>query len=120
MAKIYNAPKGLEAPEFNWDDLEKYRKDIEDNKNSLKEWCVNRCKQGGKSMENVGEVIRFPVADGYAEYMVACMKPIELIHLEYGDAYSFQYANRFNQKDIEDKINEQNALKRLFGAKKQG
>lgn len=120
MATIYNAPEGLEAPEFNWEEVEKYRKDIEDNKNRLKEWCINRCKQGGKSTENVGEVIRFPVADGYAEYMVACMKPLELIHLEYGDAYSFQYANRLTKKDIEDKINEQNALKRFFSTEKQG
>jgi hypothetical protein len=52
--------------------------------------------------------------------MVGCMKPLELIHLEYYDGYSFKYANRLTAKDVEDKINQQNALNKLFAAKKQG
>ena len=120
MATIYNVPDGLEHPEFDWEDVEKYRKDIEDHQNRLKEWCVNRCLMNGKLTKNVGEVIKFPVADGYAEYMVGCMKPLELIHLEYYDGYSFQYANRLTAKDVDDKINQQNAMNRLFAAKKQG
>ncbi len=48
------------------------------------------------------------------------MKPLELIHLEYYDGYSFEYANCLTAKDVEDKINQQNALNRLFASKKQG
>ena len=118
MATIYNAPKGLEAPEFNWKEVEKYRKDIEDNENRLKEWCINRCKQGGKSTENVGEVIKFPVADGYAEYMVACMKPLQLIHIGLDDAYQFEYAHLLKAKDVQEKLDQQKRLAELFSSKK--
>jgi len=120
MATIYKVPDGLEHPEFNWQDVEKYRKDIEDHQKRLKDWCVNRCIRGGKSTENVGEVIKFPVADGYAEYMVASIKPLQLIHLEYYDGYSFEYAHRLSKKDVEDKVRQQKALEKLFTAKKQG
>jgi hypothetical protein len=120
MATIYNVPKGLEHPIFNWKEVQKYRNDIKDHENRLREWVVKRCIDGGKPTKHVGEVIKFPVADGYAEYMVACMKPLQLIHLEYYDGYSFEYANRLKAKDVEDKINQQNALKKLFTAKKEG
>lgn len=37
--------------------------------------------------ELVGEIIKFQVADGYAEYMVKKVKPLQLIHLSDGDAW---------------------------------
>ena len=120
MAKIYVVPNGFQYPEFNWKDTAKYKKDIEDHSERLKQWLIKRCVLLAKNTENVGEIIRFPVADGYAQYMVGCMKPLELIHLEYYDGYSFEYANRLTAKDVEDKINQQNALNRLFASKKQG
>ena len=35
----------------------------------------------------VGETIRFPVADGYATYMVSCQRPLTLVHLCEDDGY---------------------------------
>ena len=112
---IYKAPTEFKAPELNFEDVPKYNKEIEDNTNHLKQFCIDRCVKGGKPTENVGEVIRFPVADGYAEYMVACMNPLQLIHLEYYDAYSFQYVHLLTKKEVTEKINQQKALKKIFG-----
>lgn len=63
---------------------------------------------------------QFPVADGYAEYMVASMKPLELVHIPLGDAWQFEYAHRLTAKDVQDKIDQQKALEELFNKKKEG
>ena len=112
---IYKAPDGLEAPELDFKDVTKYKEEIKTNEEKLKQWCIDRCVKGGKDTKNVGEVIRFPVADGYAEYMVASMTPLQLIHLEYYDAYSFQYVHLLTKKEVTEKINQQKALKKIFG-----
>src|SRR5213075_1881759 len=44
------------------------------------------------SSDLVGQVIGFPVADGSAQYMVWKQKPLQLIHLPIGDAYSISEA----------------------------
>lgn len=38
--------------------------------------------------EIVGAIVRFPVADGYAHYLVKKDKPLTLQHLPYADAYA--------------------------------
>lgn len=119
MATIFNVPNGFDHPKFNWENVAQYRKDVVNHSERLKHWLIERCIKGNKSTTNVGEIIKFPVADGYAEYMVASMKPLQLVHLEYYDGYSFQYANRLTKKDVEDKINQQKALNRIFNSKKE-
>ena len=41
----------------------------------------------------VGEIIKFPVADGYAEYMVESERPLKLVHLADWDEYSIPPAH---------------------------
>jgi hypothetical protein len=41
-----------------------------------------------KKGEYVGAIIRTGVADGRAQYVVLSMKPLQLAHIPYGDAYS--------------------------------
>ena len=55
----------------------------------------------GYTGKNTGKTVGFPVADGYAQYMIAeAGKTFALIHLPYGDAYQFQYANRLTKRDV--------------------
>lgn len=117
MAKVYNVPEQIKVPNFNFSDIEGYKEACKKFQDDLKQWCVDRAAKAGVTDENIGEVIRFPVADGYAEYMVACLKPVQLIHMPLWDAWHFQYANRLTKKDIVEKIQGQNNLKRLFGGK---
>ena len=117
MAKIYDAPESIKVPEFNWQDINQYNKDCEKFKADLKQWCIERAEKANVFDENIGEIIRFPVADGYAEYMVACLKPVQLIHIPLWDAWHFNYAKNLTKKDIIEDIRKQKAIRKLFGEK---
>jgi hypothetical protein len=110
MAKVYTLPEGFEAPEFNWEDIDKYNKDCAEHTERIKKWCVDR----NPNQSNVGVVIKFPVADGYAEYMVAATKPVQLIHLPYWDAWQSETADLMTAKAIQDKVDQQVAMAKLF------
>ena len=113
MAKIFSLPDGFDAPKFDWKEVEKYNRECADHTVKLKEWCIER----NPEQKNVGEVIRFPVADGTAEYMVAAIKPVQLIHLPYWDAYQSETAPLMTAKAIQVKVDQAKALKDLFSKK---
>jgi hypothetical protein len=110
-ATIYQVPDGIKAPNpfedrANYDEREKlYIKQVQA---LAKERTKDDCKECGK-------VIRFQVADGYAEYVVMSLKPVELIHLEHMDAYQFQYVDLMTAEKIREIIKKQEALNKLFG-----
>lgn len=110
MAKIYASPLEVKVPEFNWEDIEQYNKDCETYKENLKAFL--RKRNSGKT---VGEVLRFQVADGYAEYMVASLKPVELVHLPLMDGYQSETAELMTAESIKNKIENQKRLNKLFG-----
>ncbi len=112
MAKVYSLPKEFKAPDFNWEDIEQYEKDCFDLTEKLREFCMKRNNQ-----KNVGAVIKFQVADGYAEYMVASTKPVELIHLPFWDCYQSETASLMTAKAIQDKIDQKIMLDKLFAPK---
>ena len=107
MGKVYNTPDEIKVPEFDFKKpYSEYKKKEDKFLKELKAFLVER----NPDDKFVGEEINFPAADGYARYMVASLKPVELVHLPLGDAWSFQYADRLTKKDIEEKIN---AAKRI-------
>lgn len=107
MAKVYSPPEEIKVPEFN---LTTWREDDEKFMKELKEYCETH-----GSSEHKGKVIRFPMADSYAEYMVFSMKPCTLIHIPLGDAWCFQYANLLTAKEVEKEVVKIEALKKIFG-----
>ena len=109
MAKVFTLPHGFDAPDFNWEDIEQYNKDCADLTDRLKKWCIERNDQ-----KSVGEIIKFQVADGYAEYMVASTIPVQLIHLPFWDAYESEFAHLMTAKAVQDKINQTIAFEKLF------
>jgi hypothetical protein len=113
MATIFNTPEWFNVPELVSGNVSQYIKDCETFKKELKAWL----NKNGFNGKNVGETIRFPVADGYAHYMVASMKPVQLIHLPLGDAWHFEFAHLMTAQEIQGKINQQNSLKKLFDKK---
>jgi hypothetical protein len=112
MGKIFSPPSSIPVPEFNWKDIEAYKKANEKFIEDLKAFCVKR-----NNSKHIGEVINFSVADGYAQYMVASLSPVELIHLPLWDGYEFQYVGRLTKKDIVTKIEQQKALDEFFSKK---
>ena len=110
MAKIFKAPSTLTRPKFDSKNTAKYFEDCDKYREELKALLLKRNPSG----KNVGETITFPVADNYAEYMVANMKPVELVHIDLGDGYDFQYVHKLNAKDVQEKIDQKKALDKLF------
>jgi hypothetical protein len=109
-ATIYQAPDGIKVPspfsEGNYKEKEElYIKQVQA---LAKKRTKDDCKE-------CGEVIRFQVADGYAEYVVMSLKPVELIHLKHMDAYEFQYVDLLTSKKVKEIIQQQEAMKQLFG-----
>ncbi len=113
MATIFNSPDGVKVPELDFRNIEQYEKDCKTYKTELKAWL----NKNGFNGKNVGEIIQFPVADSYAEYMVASMKPVKLVHIPLWDAWHFEYAHLMTAKEVQAKIDQQNSLKKLFGGK---
>jgi hypothetical protein len=114
-ANIYDVPDEIKVPNLNFRDVPKYNAEIVEFRKQMKQWCIDRMARANVTQEGVGETIQFPVADGYAEYIVAATKPLELIHLPIWDAYQFQYAHRLTKKDVLDRIKGNKALNKLFG-----
>lgn len=110
MAKIYGGVQGLEVPKFNWENIEAYRKACEKYVSDLRESLKGQNTTG----KNVGEIIRFPVADGTAEYMVASMRPLELVHIGIGDGYQYPDVALYKAKDVQAKIDQQKKLDQFF------
>lgn len=113
MAKIFNPPSSVVMPKVDYSNMANYHKDQDTYLEQLKEVLQKR-----KNGKNVGEIINFPVADGYASYMIASMKPLELVHIPLGDAWHFDYANRLTANDVQDKLDQEKAMNRLFSKKK--
>ena len=110
MAKIYSAPKEVKLPTFDWKNIEQYNKDCKQFYVDLKAFIVANGHKG----KNVGEVVRYQVADGYAEYMVVSMKPLSLVHIPLGDAYEFGFMHLMTTDEIEKNLHQQKVMNELF------
>ena len=109
MANIYEVPDSIKVPLFNWNDLDKYEDEVSKFYYNLRTYLLDN-----ENTKNVGKVIKFPVADGCAEYMVASMKPLTLIHLPLMDKWEFQYAHLLTPKEVNQKIESDEAMAKLF------
>lgn len=75
----------------------------------------------------VGKHLQFPVADGYAHYIITKVRKNDVVveHLPFGDAYHFQGCYLDNQDNlviprqvVERYISHQTAMKSLFSTPK--
>jgi hypothetical protein len=110
MAKIFNPPTEIKVPELDFSKMGEYQNECEKYKEALKK----KLKEHNPKGKNVGEVIRFGVADGYAEYMVLSMKPVQLVHLPLMDAWEFQYAHLLTANEVQESIDREKAMAKLF------
>jgi len=64
----------------------------------------------------VGGVVRFPWADGYAQYMVVSERPLVLAHMEIGDAWAVPYSQirGIRQVDVQAMVESEERLRSLF------
>jgi len=103
--KVYSAPTEIPVPVFeSFQDYHDYDKAQEAHVETVKAYA----KKYGKGKYK-GEEIRFPVADGYARYVV--FAPTALIHLEVDDAWHFQYTNLLTAKALTEQIEQDKKYK---------
>jgi hypothetical protein len=110
MAKIYNVPEGIEVPSLDVKDIRGYDAKCDKFRDDIKQWL----KDNGWTGKHSGVSISFPVADGYAEYIVVSLKPVQLIHIPVWDAWHYPQAEYLTAKEINDKIDSQERLAKLF------
>lgn len=123
MAKIYAPPEKIKPiPEmknfmidghFNFKKMEAAE---EIWTNELRKWCI----ANSPGHKHIGKIIREPVADGYALYMIFSLKPLAFIHLPLGDGYQFQWAHRWTVSDVNMMINKDETMRKIFGKKRIG
>lgn len=95
-------PKLLKGRELNPD----YDQECEQFTQKLREFCKETSNH-----KYAGEVARFLVADGYAEYMIIDGRRV--IHLPLGDSYEFPYAERLLISDFIEKVEKERKWKEL-------
>jgi hypothetical protein len=110
MAKVFRAP--IDPPVFNIDTWEK------DETKYLAE-LVEAAHKNRPDDELVGEVIRWPRGDGYALYMVWSTRPLELVWIEVGDAWSVEDAliRGTTIADVRAKVKMERSRRALFAKK---
>lgn len=108
MAKIYGGVEGIAKPQMS-EDFNDDLKAEEEYIKKIVEYAkkANLCPEAGKELD-------FPVADGYARYIVLSLKPVQLIHLDVGDAWQYHYVNRLTASDIRKEIKNRETLEELF------
>lgn len=119
--KIYSLPEELEATlppimidgEFN----ENWFEDEEAHRAQVAMWL----KENGYNGPYSGEVVRFPRADGYANYMLADCTPglglrSFLLHLPYGDAWYYDGVEYIPKSKIVEMIKQERRVAKLFGS----
>ena len=84
-------------PEFDWDAFKdaEGRMDWQAHYRATDEWVekIQREAREKKEGDVVGTIMRYPRADGYAQYLVVSQKPLMLQHLEIMDAWHADYTS---------------------------
>lgn len=123
MAVEFDLPEGIEAPDFGEAFVDGRYSTEKDNEvheaflARLREWLGINYPDGG---DLAGEIIRFQVADGYAQYMVAREKPLWLLHLPIHDAWTIPAAHLrgLQLSDVRQQVESGRRLDALFARKK--
>lgn len=116
MAKIFSVPPEFEdtIPQFDTSlTLDENLKAEDKWLQELREWLRENVGSGKYS----GEIVRDQVADGYAQYMVASLRPLRLVHIPLMDAYQSRWAHRWTAADVKRMIESERALAELFAKK---
>lgn len=108
--KVYAPPASIPQPGFRY---ETWQQDEADYKAKLAE----HVRKTGWTGKLSGEVVSFPRADGYAQYMVAERAgTMALIHLPLGDAWSIPeaHARGLRKADIVALVRQRKAIAAMF------
>lgn len=113
MAKLCNIPDEIEIPVLDFNNRVASRQAYTKFYTELRDYM----EQIRPNDEYAGEIVRFSVADGFAEYMVVSISPLWLVHIPLYDGYTFEYIHRLTSSDIKKKIKQQRQIDKSFNQK---
>lgn len=120
MATVYATPAGFDPPDF-MEALVDGRYDHELDDRIHAEYIARLAVEARSTSTGalVGEIVRFQIADGYAQYMVWKEKPLTLVHLAIHDAWSIPeaHARGLRLADVRGMVERDRALSDLFSRK---
>ena len=108
--KVYASPVPFAEPDYRNYNREVEIKREKDHQDAIRAWL----KTNGFTGKHSGEVYRTPIADGYAEYILADGPKSFLIHLPYGDAYNDPNIRFIPKKEIIRRIEADKAWRANF------
>ena len=113
--KVYSCPAELPAPQPDYRNFD-HKKELAEEEAHIKALKAEFIKRGytGKF---TGEIVRFPVADGHAQYMFIAAPTVAksfLIHLPYGDAWSYREVTFLPHKEITKRIKQAKEWEAIF------
>ena len=114
---IYTLPPEVPAPVVDYSnyDSEKAQREEEVHKLKLKQFLIN----AGYNKPLTGEILREPMADGYALYMVMdAGRKWGLVHLPYGDAYDSPNVQFLPKAEVKRRIQANKNLQAMFAQQK--
>lgn len=121
-ATVYSCPEELPEPDFGSFRTEDGGYDVDAYFAAcLKhEEAVSTWARENSPSDLAGEIIRYPVADGKASYVVYTTKPLALIHLNGGDGYEIDpmMLRGMRVSDVRDAVRHQKALAEIFGSRR--
>jgi len=113
--KVYALPKELPAPAVDYGNYN--REIVARNEGEHQKRLVEWLKKAGFTGKRTGEIVSFQVADGYAQYMLGDGKKSCLIHLTYGDAYSYRDVQFLPKAEVLKRIDAGKRISALFAKK---
>ncbi len=113
IMNIYQIPKEVPTPTVDYSnfDLATVEADEKNHQEKLKQHLI----AAGYDKPLTGEILREPIADGYAMYMVMDGgRQWGLIHLPYGDAYQSQNIQYLPKAEVKKRIIANKKIRELF------
>lgn len=111
--KVYKCPIDFADPDYGSYDVAKERAREAAHREALKAWLIAKGWKG----KHTGKTLRMPMADGYAEYMLADGAKSALIHLPYGDAWDSRDVAFLPKTEVLKRIAQDEKLAALFAKK---
>lgn len=113
--KVYSSPIPLAPPDWSAPGgFAEKLKAIEAAEATHLEATRQWLKDHGYAGPNSGKLVRFPAADGYAQYLLAEGRSSFLIHLPYGDGYQYGDVKFLPKREILKRIEQQERAETLF------
>ena len=112
---VFAAPETIKQP-ATFTDRVKYERECQLYIDEVKSFCKSNSKTPANPY--VGKTFGVPHADGKALYMVLSAEPLELVHLEIGDAWDSPFIDLFNFDKVKEVIDADEKLAACLQRKK--